>query len=84
MERELLSLFAAARKAAEAATASQASPDGAEVSRCVDALKKLRAFNINKDLLVSTMVLSDLLLNFIRFFMLYSLRLCPQKNTIIS
>ncbi|KAA3479933.1 transcription elongation factor TFIIS-like [Gossypium australe] len=53
MERELVDLFEAAKKAADLAAASDAV---SEVSRCVDALKQLRAFPVSYDILVSTQV----------------------------
>ncbi|KAH1096058.1 hypothetical protein J1N35_012979 [Gossypium stocksii] len=56
MERELMELFDAARKAADlAAAASDAvSSKGPEVSRCVDALNRLKTFPVTYDILVST------------------------------
>ncbi|KAK9289653.1 hypothetical protein L1049_007811 [Liquidambar formosana] len=56
MERELVELFEAAKKAADAAAADGVSSSGPEVSRCVDALKQLRSFPVTYDALVSTQV----------------------------
>ncbi|MBA0756111.1 hypothetical protein Gogos_022372 [Gossypium gossypioides] len=56
MERALVKLLDAARKAADlAAAASDAvSSKGPEVSRCVDALNQLKTFPVTYDILVST------------------------------
>uniref|UniRef100_A0A453M7P5 Transcription elongation factor n=1 Tax=Aegilops tauschii subsp. strangulata TaxID=200361 RepID=A0A453M7P5_AEGTS len=51
MERELMETFEAAKKAADAADGS--SP---EAERCLDALRRLREFRVNTDVLVSTQV----------------------------
>ncbi|MBA0670086.1 hypothetical protein Goklo_025524 [Gossypium klotzschianum] len=58
MERALVKLFDAARKAADlAAAASDAvSSKGPEVSRCVDAMNQLKTFPVTYDILVSTQV----------------------------
>ncbi|XP_065853079.1 transcription elongation factor TFIIS [Euphorbia lathyris] len=56
MERELLELFEAARKAADAASNDAVSSSGPEVGRCVDALKQLKIFPITYDILVSSQV----------------------------
>ncbi|KAI4331642.1 hypothetical protein MLD38_029810 [Melastoma candidum] len=58
MERELLEIFERAKKAADAAATAGGSPrdDGAEVSRCVDALKRLKGFPVSYDALVATQV----------------------------
>ncbi|KAL5738952.1 hypothetical protein ACOSP7_027902 [Xanthoceras sorbifolium] len=56
MERELVELFEAAKKAADAAAVDGISSGGAEVSRCVDALKQLKTFPVTYDMLVSTQV----------------------------
>uniref|UniRef100_A0A2P2LV99 Transcription elongation factor n=1 Tax=Rhizophora mucronata TaxID=61149 RepID=A0A2P2LV99_RHIMU len=56
MERELVELFEAAKKAADAAAGDGASSDGPEVVRCADALKQLKNFPITYDILVSTQV----------------------------
>nr|CAB3497716.1 unnamed protein product [Digitaria exilis] len=53
MERELLETFEAAKKAADAAAGEGDSP---EADRCVDALRRLRAIQVNTDVLVSTQV----------------------------
>ncbi|KAL9260611.1 Transcription elongation factor TFIIS-like protein [Drosera capensis] len=53
MEKELVELFEAAKRAADAAAAG-GSP--AEESRCLDALKKLKDFTVNYQILVSTQV----------------------------
>ncbi|KAL9686554.1 hypothetical protein QQ045_030946 [Rhodiola kirilowii] len=52
-EKEIVELFQAAKKAAEAATALSG---GAEESRCLDALKQLKDFPVNYQILVSTQV----------------------------
>lgn len=54
MERELVELFEAAKKAADAATSEDGGP--AEESRCLDALKELKEFPVNYQVLVSTQV----------------------------
>ncbi|XP_021291155.1 transcription elongation factor TFIIS [Herrania umbratica] len=56
MERELVDLFEAAKKAADLAATDAVSSNGPEVSRCVDALKQLKAFPVTYDILVSTQV----------------------------
>ncbi|XVF65959.1 hypothetical protein PTKIN_Ptkin09bG0292700 [Pterospermum kingtungense] len=56
MERELVDLFEAAKKAADLAAADAVSANGPEVSRCVDALKQLKAFPVTYDILVSSQV----------------------------
>ncbi|KAJ8753891.1 hypothetical protein K2173_000145 [Erythroxylum novogranatense] len=56
MERELVELFEAAKKAADAAAGSGVSSGGPEVVRCVDALKQLKSFPVTYDVLVSTQV----------------------------
>ncbi|KAF8708564.1 hypothetical protein HU200_029935 [Digitaria exilis] len=53
MEKELLETFEAAKKAADAAAGEGDSP---EADRCVDALRRLRAVQVNTDVLVSTQV----------------------------
>ncbi|GAB2288063.1 hypothetical protein Dimus_022407 [Dionaea muscipula] len=53
MEKELVNLFEAAKKAADAA-AEGGNP--AEESRCLDALKELKNFPVNYQILVSTQV----------------------------
>lgn len=54
MEKELVKLFGDAKKAADAAAATNRSEP--EVQRCGDALKQLQAFPVTYDLLVSTQV----------------------------
>ncbi|KAJ8898897.1 hypothetical protein K2173_008206 [Erythroxylum novogranatense] len=56
MERELVELFEAAKKSADAAAGDGVSSNGPEVGRCVDALKQLKGFPISYDILVSTQV----------------------------
>ncbi|KAJ4832555.1 hypothetical protein Tsubulata_000118 [Turnera subulata] len=56
IEKELVELFEAAKKAADAAVSGDLSPKGPEVTRCVDALKQLKDFPITSDMLVSTQV----------------------------
>ena len=53
-----MDLFEAAKKAADFAVTDAVSSNGPEVSRCVDALKQLKAFPITYDILVSTQVFS--------------------------
>ncbi|XWS35423.1 hypothetical protein CRYUN_Cryun21dG0124900 [Craigia yunnanensis] len=56
MERELVDLFEAAKKSADLAATDAVSSNGPEVSRCVDALKQLKAFPVTYDILVSSQV----------------------------
>ncbi|KAH9673402.1 transcription elongation factor TFIIS [Citrus sinensis] len=56
MEQELVELFDAAKKAADSAAIDGVSSGGPEVSRCVDALKRLKSFPVTYDVLVSTQV----------------------------
>ncbi|KAF8397101.1 hypothetical protein HHK36_016008 [Tetracentron sinense] len=56
MEKELIELFDAAKKAADAAAADGASSSGSEESRCLDALKQLNNFPVTHQVLVSTQV----------------------------
>ncbi|KAM3261582.1 hypothetical protein ACQJBY_052326 [Aegilops geniculata] len=53
MERELMETFEAAKKAADAA-AEEADGSSPEAERCLDALRRLREFRVNTDVLVST------------------------------
>ncbi|PON48601.1 Transcription elongation factor [Trema orientale] len=53
MESELVGLFEAAKKAADAAAAEDG---GSEESRCLDALEQLKTFPVTYQLLVSTQV----------------------------
>ncbi|GAB4832072.1 hypothetical protein Ancab_006092 [Ancistrocladus abbreviatus] len=53
MDKELVELFEAAKKAADAAAEHGGS---AEESRCLEALKELKNFPVNYDILVSTQV----------------------------
>lgn len=57
MESELVELFEAAKKAADAAAAED-SGSVEEESRCLEALKELKDFPVNYQILVSTQVLS--------------------------
>lgn len=54
-----MELFDAAKKAADSAAIDGVSSSGPEVSRCVDALKRLKSFPVTYDVLVSTQVLLD-------------------------
>lgn len=63
MEKELVELFEAAKKAAEAAKSDEG---GAEESRCLDAFEQLKNFPVTYSLLCSTQVLK--FNNPIRFF----------------
>ncbi|XVF29731.1 hypothetical protein REPUB_Repub15cG0147200 [Reevesia pubescens] len=56
MEKELVDLFEAAKKAADLASSDAVSSNSPEVSRCVDALKQLKAFPVTYDTLVSSQV----------------------------
>ncbi|EXB74396.1 Transcription elongation factor A protein 2 [Morus notabilis] len=60
MGKDLLDLFCKAKKAADIAAAKEVPGNGAEVSRCIDALNQLGCFPITNDLLVSTMVAKKL------------------------
>lgn len=53
METELVELFETAKKAADAAATAEG---GAEETRCLDALGKLKSFPVTYQLLVSTQV----------------------------
>lgn len=53
MERELVALFEAAKKAADAAASADS---GVEEGRCVDALHQLKNFPVTYHVLVSTQV----------------------------
>ncbi|XP_023531955.1 transcription elongation factor TFIIS-like [Cucurbita pepo subsp. pepo] len=55
MEKELVELFEAAKKAADAA-AAPSNDGGAEESRCLDALRQLKKFPVTYQILVSTQV----------------------------
>ncbi|KAK4773387.1 hypothetical protein SAY87_028406 [Trapa incisa] len=55
MEEELVQLFQAASKAADAA-AAQVGRNGDEENRCLDALKHLKSFPVTSQVLVSTQV----------------------------
>lgn len=65
-----MELFDAAKKAADSAAIDGVSSGGPEVSRCVDALKRLKSFPVTYDVLVSTQVLLNV--HFVvLFFMLF-------------
>lgn len=51
-----MELFEKAKKAADSAASDNVSSSGPEVSRCVDALKRLKDFPVTYDVLVSTQV----------------------------
>ncbi|KAK7282446.1 hypothetical protein RIF29_11223 [Crotalaria pallida] len=53
MEKELLELYEAAKKAADAASSGDGQP---EETRCIDALEQLKKFPVNYTILVSTQV----------------------------
>lgn len=53
MEKELLELFEAVKKSADAATSCDG---GAEESQCLDALEQLKNFPVTYQLLISTQV----------------------------
>ncbi|VVB02611.1 unnamed protein product [Arabis nemorensis] len=56
MESELIELFEAAKKSADAAALDGVTSSGPEVSRCLDALKQLKKFPVTYDTLVATQV----------------------------
>lgn len=56
METELLELFEAVKKAADVAAADGVAESSPEEDRCLDALKRLKKFPVNYQLLVSTQV----------------------------
>ncbi|KAE8717592.1 Transcription elongation factor TFIIS [Hibiscus syriacus] len=56
MEKELLHLFDAAKKAADSAASDAVSSNSPEVYRCVDALNQLKDFPVTYDTLVSSKV----------------------------
>lgn len=66
-----MELFDAAKKAADSAAIDGVSSSGPEVSRCVDALKRLKSFPVTYDVLVSTQVLFDVRFLFSFFSMLF-------------
>ena len=66
MENELVELFEAAKKAADAA-AAPSNDGGAEESRCLDALRQLKKFPVTYQILVSTQVFFSLDLRFVSF-----------------
>ncbi|KAI7997860.1 Transcription elongation factor TFIIS [Camellia lanceoleosa] len=54
MERELVELFEAAKKAADAAAIDGAASGGPKVDRCIDVLSQLKNYSVTYDVLVST------------------------------
>ncbi|KAL9672633.1 hypothetical protein QQ045_028885 [Rhodiola kirilowii] len=56
MEKQLVELFEAAKKAADAAALDGESSGGPDESRCIDALKQLKEFPVTYQVLVSTQV----------------------------
>lgn len=56
MESELIELFEAAKKSADAAALDGVTSSSPEVSRCLDALKQLKKFPVTYDTLVATQV----------------------------
>lgn len=56
MEKELIELFDAAKRAADAAAEDGGADSSPEESRCLDALKRLKKFPVNYQVLVSTQV----------------------------
>ncbi|KAK3014936.1 hypothetical protein RJ639_009952 [Escallonia herrerae] len=56
MEAELIELFEAVRKAADAAAADGVADSSPEEDRCLDALKRLNKFPVTYQLLVSTQI----------------------------
>lgn len=56
MERELVVLFEAAKKAADAAAIDGAASGGPKVDRCIDVLSQLKNYPVTYDVLVSTQV----------------------------
>ncbi|GMH19346.1 hypothetical protein Nepgr_021187 [Nepenthes gracilis] len=66
MEKELVELFEAAKKAADAAAMDDGSVDE---TRCLDALQRLKDFPVNYQILVTTQVLfTDSVLHIIDSF----------------
>ncbi|KAH0882592.1 hypothetical protein HID58_058688 [Brassica napus] len=62
MESELIELFEAAKKAADAAAIDGVTCTGQEVSRSLDALKQLKKFPITYDMLVATQIWKKLVI----------------------
>ncbi|XP_043702683.1 transcription elongation factor TFIIS-like [Telopea speciosissima] len=56
MEKEIVELFEAAKKAADAAATDEPSSGGSEETRCIDVLKRLKHFPVTKDALIATQV----------------------------
>lgn len=56
MEAELIELYESAKKAADAAAGDGVEESSPEEDRCVDALRQLKKFPVNYQLLVSTQV----------------------------
>lgn len=56
MEKELIQLFDAVKRAADAAAVDGGADSSPEESRCLDALKRLKKFPVNYQVLVSTQV----------------------------
>lgn len=54
-EKELVELYEAAKKAADASTSTDNSPS--EETRCLDALEQLKNFPVNYKILVNTQVI---------------------------
>ena len=69
MEKELLRLFEAAKKAADVAGSGDVRLNGRYVLRCMDALKQLGSFPMTKNLLVSSMVYDPNL--FFKYFFMF-------------
>lgn len=57
MEKDLVQLFEAVKKAADAAAADIKSTSSPEEDRCLDALKRLKKFPVTYQILVSTQVI---------------------------
>lgn len=56
MEKELIELFDAVKRAADAAAVDGGADSSPEESRCLDALKRLKKFPVNYQVLVSSQV----------------------------
>lgn len=67
MEAELIGLYEAAKKAADAVAADGVEESSPEEDRCVDALKQLKKFPVNYQLLVSTQVYISLSISLCMF-----------------
>ncbi|KAH0689489.1 hypothetical protein KY289_016847 [Solanum tuberosum] len=65
MEKELIELFDAVKRSADAAAVDGDADSSPEEDRCLDALKRLKRFPVNYQVLVSTQVFKDILIFFV-------------------